>query len=124
MKTLPIATDKAPASTRQVLKNFQQNLDGQFSAEKMPAEKCTRVFQELHAWCEALDPAHPKLTAIPVNDLPTNVRPILKTFHETLQAAHTPLDADERTAVITCIEDWCAANQTALGDSAGKGAGA
>ena len=127
MKTLPISAEKAPASTRQVLKGLQQNLDGQFNVDKLSAEKRIHVFRALHGWAEGLSNTQPKLTPIPTsNDIPVNIRPIMKTFHENLQAVYTPLAAAQRDEVATCITEWCEANQKVLTESetAGKGAGA
>lgn len=52
-----------------------------------------------------------------------NIRPILKTFHENLQAVYTPLSGKERGEVVNCIQDWCAVNTKTLEDAT-KGTGA
>jgi len=121
MKTTPMTVDHAPVSTRQILKALPQNLEGQFNADKTAAEKRIPLFDGLHSWCEGLETTAAKLAPIPAGDMPTNIRPIIKTFHENLQAAWTPLSEKERSAVIKCIQDWCTANTKVLQD-AGKGA--
>lgn len=65
MKTTAINTDKAPTTTRQVLKGLPQNLEGQFTADKISAEKRMEVFSTLHGWCEGLDTSVAKLMPIP-----------------------------------------------------------
>jgi hypothetical protein len=130
MKNLPMPTDTAPASMRSTLKNFNQNLDGQFAAEKTTPDKRIGVFTAIRNWCTELKVlgANAKIPAIATNSVPVSVRPLVVNFHQEWIAPYGKLDAKGKGEAIATLSEWCAANQKVLSETetaaAGKGAGA